>query len=69
MEKKIKWLLSCLAFCVFFKFLIYINYEDNVEEYGIYHNECQCQRNIKEEKLTIDHKLLTCSMVSKVDSF
>ena len=65
MEKKIKWLLSCLAFGVL---VIYINQQsNNIIQYdkGIYHEECSCHRYIQEYPIELLNSTasLTCSTV------
>ena len=67
LEKKIKWLSSCLACLVFFLY-IGSNFNDPNEEFsnrGVYHEQCECYRPIKEYPTELlDPKSLTCSEVS-----
>ena len=73
MERKFKWLLSCLSLGVL---LIYSNehilqpfqIENQKLHHGLYHQECQCYRDIIAEKEVDDtfsnYSSLTCSAVS-----
>ena len=73
MERKFKWLLSCLSLGVL---LIYSNHhillqppEHQKLNHGFYHQECQCYRDINIEQDVVEdtflnYSSLTCSSVS-----